>query len=146
MFNLSFENLTSRETLHALRDVQKNDVKTWERIKTVQYRVVIPQADEEAEPPFAHAADAELNPSDVAVDTVLQHIASGKLTVPHGYSADELGNLLAHNESESFERDDTVEPQVSVVDDGFKDVESMGEGRGKRRRVANTQYNDFWQH
>jgi len=68
------------------------------------------------------------------------------LTVPHGYSADELGNLLAHNESESFERDDAVEPQVSMVDDGFKDVESPGEGCGKCRRVANTQYNDFWQH
>jgi len=46
--------------------------------------------------------------------------ASGKLTVPHGYSADELGNLLTHNELESFEQDDAVEPQVSVVDDRFK--------------------------
>jgi len=126
--------------------VQKNDIKTWERIKTAQYRVEIPQADEEAEPPFAHAADAELDPSDVAVDAVLQHIASGQLTVPHGYSADELGNLLTRNESESFERDDGVVPQVSVVDERFKDIESPGEGRGKRRRVANTQYNDFWQH
>ena len=52
MFNLSFESLTSREALHALRDVQKNDVKTWEHIKTAQYRVEIPQADEEVEPPF----------------------------------------------------------------------------------------------
>jgi len=46
--------------------------------------------------------------------------ASGKLTVPHGYSTDELGNLLTHNESESFKWDDAVEPQVSVVDDRFK--------------------------
>jgi len=37
--------------------------------------------------------------------------ASGKMTVPHGYSADKLGNLLTHNESESFEQDDAVEPQ-----------------------------------
>jgi len=28
--------------------------------------------------------------------SVLQHITSGKLSVPHGYGADELGNLLAH--------------------------------------------------
>ena len=124
--------------------MQKNDTKTWERIKTPQYRVEIHQADEEAEPPFTHAADAELDPSDVAVDAVLQHIASGRLSVPHGYGADELGNLLAHNESESYERvlDDAVEPQVSVVEE----VEILGEGRGKRRRIANTQYNDFWQH
>jgi len=33
-----------------------------------------------------------------------------------------------------------------VVDDRFKDIESPGEDRGKRGRVANTQYNDFWQH
>ena len=46
----------------------------------------------------------------------------------------------------SFERDDAVDPQVSVVDDGLKDFESLGERRGKRRRVSNTQYNDFWQH
>ena len=35
-----------------------------------------------------------------------------------------------------------VEPQVSVVEE----VEASGEGRGKHRRIANTQYNDFWQH
>jgi len=99
MFNLSFESLTSCEALHALRDVQKNDIKTWEHIKAAQYRVKIPQADE---PPFTHAVDAELDPSDVAVDAVLKHIVSGKFTVPHGYSADELGNLLAYNESEGF--------------------------------------------
>jgi len=120
---------------------RKTTSKTWERIKTAQYKVEIHQADEEAEPPFAHAADAELDPSDVAVDAVLQHIASGKLSVPHGYGADELNNLLAHNESESYERvlDDAVEPQVSVVEE----VEASGEGRGKHRRIANTQYNDF---
>jgi len=103
VFNLSFESLTSREALHALRNVQKNDIKTWERIKTAQYRVEIHQAVEEAEPPFAHAADAELDPSDVAVDAVLQHTASGKLSVSRGYGADELGNLLAQNELESYE-------------------------------------------
>jgi hypothetical protein len=35
------------------------------------------------------------------VYAVLQHIASGELSVPDGYNADELGNLLAHNESKS---------------------------------------------
>jgi hypothetical protein len=99
-FNLSFESLTSREALHALRDVQKNDTMTWEHIKTAQYKT--PKADKEvSEPPFPHAADVELDPSDeVSVDTVLQHIALGESSVPHGYSADKLGDLLVDNESE----------------------------------------------
>ncbi|KAG2358243.1 hypothetical protein BDR07DRAFT_1489673 [Suillus spraguei] len=67
-FNLSFESMTSREALHALHDVQKNDTITWDRVKTAQYRVETTQADEKAEPPFAHAADVELDASDVAVD------------------------------------------------------------------------------
>ena len=52
-----------------------------------------------------------------------------------------LGNLLTHNESESFKRDDAVEPQVSVVDDRFK--LSPWE---RVMAIANTQNNDFWQH
>ncbi|KAG2354302.1 hypothetical protein BDR07DRAFT_1494757 [Suillus spraguei] len=106
-FNLSFESLTSREALHALRDVQKNDTMTWEHIKTAQYKT--PKADEEVEPPFPHAADVELDPSDVSVDTVLQHIALGESSVPHGCSADELGNLLVDNESESYEPEEVLD-------------------------------------
>ncbi|KAG1791940.1 hypothetical protein EV424DRAFT_1455805 [Suillus variegatus] len=142
----SFESMTSREALHALRDVQKNDTVTWDRVKTAQYRVETPQADEEAEPPFAHAAGVELDASDVAVDAVLQHIALGELSIPDGYSADGLGNLLADNESESYEQaPDDTEPQfAAVTTDSSKEVDV--EGRGKRRRVANTQYKDFWQH
>ncbi|KAG2355547.1 hypothetical protein BDR07DRAFT_1381451 [Suillus spraguei] len=103
-------------------------------------------ADEEAEPPFAHAADVELDASDVAVDAVLQHIALGDLLIPDGYSADGLGNLLADNEAESYERaPDDTEPQfAAVTTDSSKEVDV--EGCGKRRRIANTQYRDFWQH
>ncbi|KAG2369353.1 hypothetical protein BDR07DRAFT_652048 [Suillus spraguei] len=144
VFNLSFESLTSREALHALRDVQKNDTMTWECIKTAQYKT--PNADEEVEPPFPHAADVELDPSDVSVDTVLQHIALGESSVPHGYSADELGNLLVDNESESYEREEVLDDMTGLqsMADGYKEVEA--EGRGKRRRVANTQYKFFWMH
>jgi len=116
---------------------------TWERIKTAQYKT--PEANKEVEPPFTHAADVELDPSDVSVDTVLQHIALGESSVPHGYSADDLGNLLVDNESESYERgvlDDMTGLQSTA--DGSMEVEA--EGRGKRRHVANTQYKDFWMH
>lgn len=46
----------------------------------------------------------ELDPSDISVDAVLQHIASGKTLDPNGYSTDESGNLLVYNESESYDR------------------------------------------
>ncbi|KAG1855570.1 hypothetical protein F4604DRAFT_1685672 [Suillus subluteus] len=91
-FNLSFESMTSHEALHTLRDVQKNEAMALDHIKTAQYRVETPEADEEAEPPFAQAADVDLD-----------HIALGELSVPEGYSADGLGNLMAHNEAESYE-------------------------------------------
>ncbi|KAJ8584371.1 hypothetical protein M405DRAFT_936657 [Rhizopogon salebrosus TDB-379] len=68
--------------------------------------------------------------------------ASGELSAPDGYNADELGNLLAHNESKSYER--VLDDNSVVTTDGLKKIE--GEGRSNRRRIANTQYKDFWQH
>ncbi|KAG2363769.1 hypothetical protein BDR07DRAFT_1608610 [Suillus spraguei] len=87
-----------------------------------------------------HAADVELDPSDVSVDTVLQHIALGESSVPHGYSAGKLGNLLVDNESESYEREEVLDDMTGLqsMADGYKEVEA--EGRGKCRRVANTQF------
>ncbi|KAG1855346.1 hypothetical protein DFJ58DRAFT_745500 [Suillus subalutaceus] len=78
--------------------------------------------------------------SNVSMDVVLQHIALGESTVPHGYSADESGNLLVDNKSESYEQvvlpvDDT---ELESTVNGSKEVEAGG--RGKRRRVANTQF------
>ncbi|KAG1871526.1 hypothetical protein F4604DRAFT_1681622 [Suillus subluteus] len=138
VFNLSFESMTSHEALHALHDVKKNDAVAWDHIKTAQYRVETPEADEEAEPPFTQAADVKLDASDVAVDAVLQHITLGELSVPEGYSADGLGNLMAHNEAESYERvlDDTEPQFTAVTTDSSKEVDV--EGRGKHRCVANT--------
>jgi hypothetical protein len=140
-FNHSFESLTSHEALHALRDVQKNDTTTWDCIKTAQYKT--PQANEEAEPPFTHAADVELDPSDISMDTILEHIALGEASAPHGYSADESGNLLLDNKSESYEQVvDGMELQSTV--NVSEEVEAKG--HGKCRRVTNTQYKDFWLH
>lgn len=78
------------------------------------------------------------------MDTVLEHIAFGEVSVPHGYSrTDESGNLLLDNESESYEQVvDGMELQSTA--NGSEEVEA--ESRGKRRRVANSQYKDFWLH
>jgi hypothetical protein len=69
--------LSSCEALQALHDVEKNDIETWGWIKTAQYRVENPQLaldNLEVEPPFAHAADLELDPCNVPVDAVLLHV------------------------------------------------------------------------
>jgi hypothetical protein len=57
-----------------------------------------------------------------------------------------LGNLLADNESESYEQapDDTEPEFTAMTTDSLKEVDV--EGCGKCRRIANTQYKDFWQH
>ncbi|KAG1796836.1 uncharacterized protein BJ212DRAFT_1489216 [Suillus subaureus] len=72
-----------------------------------QYKVEKPQSKlalDEVKPPFAHAADIELNPCDVPVDAVLIHMTSGG-SVPHGYSTDDSGNLLACNKAESYNQE-----------------------------------------
>ncbi|KAG1798387.1 hypothetical protein EV424DRAFT_1332932, partial [Suillus variegatus] len=138
-FNLSFESLTSREALQMLRDVEKNDVETWDQIKTAQYKVEKPQSEsalDEVEPPFAQAADVELDPCDIPVDAVLLHITSGG-SVPRGYGTDDSGNLLACNEAEGYDQE-----LAASATEG--DEENFG--RGKCRRMENTQYRNFWKH
>ncbi|KAG1900160.1 uncharacterized protein F5891DRAFT_1188852 [Suillus fuscotomentosus] len=138
-FNLSFDSLTSHEALQVLRDVEKNDVKTWDQIKMAQYNAAKPQSEstlDEVEPPFAHAADVDLDPCDIPVDAVLLHITSGG-SVPHGYGTDNSGNLLPCNQAESYDQ----ELKASTTK-GDEEVF----GRGKCRHVENTQYKIFWKH
>jgi hypothetical protein len=105
-----------------------------------------PEADKEVELPFTHAADVELDPSDVSVDTVLQlYIALGESYVPHGYSTDESGNLLVDNESESYKRG-VLDDMTGLQSMANGSIQVEGEGCGKCRHVVNTQYKDFWMH
>jgi hypothetical protein len=76
MFNLSFESLTSREALHALRDVQKNDVKIWGVSRQLNTGLRFLKLIKKRSFPL-HMLRMLSDPSDVAVDAVLQHIASG---------------------------------------------------------------------
>ncbi|KAG2097258.1 uncharacterized protein F5147DRAFT_778061 [Suillus discolor] len=65
------------------------------------------------------------DPSDISMDTVLEHITLGEASVPHGYSADESGNLLLDNELESYEQVvDGMELQSMV--NGSEEVEAEG--------------------
>ncbi|KAG2341697.1 hypothetical protein BDR05DRAFT_949526 [Suillus weaverae] len=78
--NIVRQSLTSREALQVLHDVEKNDVETWDRIKTAQYKVEKPQSKlalDGVEPPFANAADVKFDPCDILADVVLLHITSG---------------------------------------------------------------------
>ncbi|KAG1740976.1 hypothetical protein EDB19DRAFT_2024840 [Suillus lakei] len=99
-------------------------------------------ANKEAEPPFTHAADVKLDPSDISMDTVLEHIALSEVSVPHGYSTDESGNLLLDNKSESYEQVvDGMELQSTV--NGSEEVEAEGHGsNGLKIGVTVTQISD----
>lgn len=81
-----------------------------------------------------HVADVDEQPGDEApLSLLLEFIASGKDRVPDGYITDANGSL-----------------RIDTAADMFEEVVVAGEpevfGRGKRRRLANKQYNAYEQH
>ncbi|KAG1886942.1 uncharacterized protein F5891DRAFT_1177759 [Suillus fuscotomentosus] len=81
-----------------------------------------------------HVADVDEQPGDEALLLLLlEFIASGKDRVPDGYITDANGSL-----------------RIDTAADMFEEVVVAGEpevfGRGKRRRLANKQYNAYEQH
>ncbi|KAG1860388.1 hypothetical protein F4604DRAFT_1684397 [Suillus subluteus] len=92
-----------------------------------------------------------LDGSDVAIEAVLQHIADGgSQDPPAGYSVDDNGSLITHNEAEVYKSEVAGHAQVAEAlnmgKGGEENKEIPGFGRGQRRRTANTLYNDFWSH
>lgn len=79
-------------------------------------------------------------------DAVLRRIVSGETSDPNGYSTDGSGNVLVHNDSESYEGDLVG---TELLADGLG-LEAISRGidfsRGKGRCTANTQYKFCWQH
>ncbi|KAF8834148.1 hypothetical protein BDN67DRAFT_985527 [Paxillus ammoniavirescens] len=57
------------------------------------------------EPVFTHAADVELDPSDVPLGVILPQIVAGSSSVPFGYVPDETSELVVQNESEDYDRE-----------------------------------------
>ncbi|KAG1814474.1 hypothetical protein EV424DRAFT_1541427 [Suillus variegatus] len=99
-------------------------------------------------PAFTDDADIS-DRSDVAVEAVLQHIVDGGQNPPAGYSVDPNGLLTPHNESEVYESEVAGNAHVakaSNTGEGEESKEMPRFGRGQRKRIANTLYNDFWSH
>ncbi|KAG1845940.1 tRNA synthetases class I-domain-containing protein [Suillus tomentosus] len=86
-------------------------------------------ADADEEPASTDDADADaLDGSDVAIEAVLQHIADGgSQDPPAGYSIDDNGSLITHNEAEVYESEVAGHAQVA-------EALNMGEGGEETKR------------
>jgi hypothetical protein len=135
--NLSFESITSRETLLLLRDIQKNKPELWNKITSLQYTAA--DADDDLEEPPNDVSDEDEieDEIDVPVDVVMEYMCSGGTIVPEGFVVGSNGALRVKNDSEEYEQEEVVEQP-----------EEEEYGRGKRRAVANKRYNEvnFWRH
>ncbi|KAG1890196.1 hypothetical protein F4604DRAFT_1949963 [Suillus subluteus] len=124
-FNLSFDSLMSCEALQQLRDMQKNEPDLWMKISTHQYKLSEQHgvADADEEPAFTDDTDTDaLDGSDVAIETILQHIADGgSQDLPAGYSVDDNSSLITHNKVEVYESEVAGHAQVA-------EALNMGEG------------------
>ncbi|KAG2359742.1 hypothetical protein BDR07DRAFT_1360856 [Suillus spraguei] len=141
-FSLSFESLTSREALQYLQEVQKNDIAGWTRIATAQYNTGVEAADEleltgevdvvSTEPPFDSINEQDIETSDVPMEVLIEHLALGSM-----HTVD--GGLSSANHSEIYNISEGTDLDI----EGAANAEWW---RGKRRRIANKMYNDFWTH
>ncbi|KAG2133794.1 uncharacterized protein EDB93DRAFT_1306630, partial [Suillus bovinus] len=143
-FNLSFESLASHEALQYLWEVQQNDKAGWIRITTAQYETSVKAADElevtgdmdalSTEPPFDSVNKQDIDASDVPMEVLIDHLALGGM-----HAVD--GGLSSMNHSEIY---NVSEDSTDLGIEGS--VRNAEQGRGKRRRIANKMYNDFWTH
>ncbi|KAG1901498.1 uncharacterized protein F5891DRAFT_1187355 [Suillus fuscotomentosus] len=152
-FNLSFASLTSREALQYLRDVQKNDPAGWARIATAQYKTdgvewaTNSESEDEAstnairvESLFDDAGEHDLDASDVPMDAFLDHMASGGEQVRSDCHINADGGLSCANHSEVYDLGDIA---AEDVEGGLNSVPEVVYGRGKRRHITNSMYDDF---
>jgi hypothetical protein len=146
-FNLSFESLASHEALQHLQEVQKNDKAGWIRIATAQYKTSVEAADEleltgdamdavqvSTEPPFDSVNEQDMDASDVPMEVLIDHLASGGM-----HAMD--GGLSSMNHSEIY---NIGKDKADVDIEGS--VLNAECGCGKHRWIANKMYNNFWTH
>ncbi|KAG0700549.1 hypothetical protein DFH29DRAFT_876534 [Suillus ampliporus] len=134
-FNLSFDSLTSVEACHMLRDLPRTAPDMWEHIQSRRQ----PASKDPAVPALVPEDTIDDNdnnnePGDEApLELLLQFVASGKKCAPDGYRIDVDGLLVVDSAADMFEEVLMSEEPVQL-------------GRGKRRCVANKQYDGFEQH
>jgi Cft2 family RNA processing exonuclease len=89
--------------------------------------------------PFAWQNLSQLeDETEVPVDVVMEYMCSGGTVVPEGFAVGTDRALRVKNDLEEYE----WEPEEIL-----EQPEQIEYGQGKRRAIANTQYQkDFWRH
>ncbi|KAG1848237.1 hypothetical protein F4604DRAFT_1687777 [Suillus subluteus] len=136
--NLSFESLTSIDTLRDLRDLLHTDPDMWQRIqlRSTTTRINDDSVDAEVSLPEDDVVESDGVDDKAPLEVVLEHIMSDKTYVPEGYIMGTDGSLIV--DSAADKHCDMISPSDS---EGIEEA-----GRGKRRRIANTQYGEYDAH
>ena len=128
--------MKSRAALKLLVDVQANQPELWLKITTRRFV----EDDDPTESPHLEGEDFNDDIS-VPLEAVVAHISSPESSLQHGVIMTEDGSLMTENASEVFEH----ETELTAPAQRKGDVEVDELGRGKRRKVPNHRYNEFWQ-
>ncbi|KAG1736862.1 uncharacterized protein EDB91DRAFT_494654, partial [Suillus paluster] len=136
--NLSFESLTSIETLRDLRDLPHTDPDMWQRIQLRSTTATTSSNDDpvdtEVSLPEDHMVESDGVDDEAPLEVVPEHIMSGKTYVPEGYIMDSDGSLIVDGAADKH-------CEVILPSEGIEEA-----GRGKRRHIANTQYGEYNAH
>ncbi|KAG1843547.1 hypothetical protein F4604DRAFT_1689480 [Suillus subluteus] len=136
--NLSFKSLTSIDTLRDLRDLPRTDPDMWQRIQlcSTTTRINDDSVDAEVSLPEDDVVESDGVDDEAPLEVVLKHIMSDKTYVPEGYIMGTDGSLIV--DSAADKHCDMISPSDS---EGIEEA-----GRGKRQRIANTQYGEYDAH
>ncbi|KAG1883682.1 hypothetical protein F4604DRAFT_1920193 [Suillus subluteus] len=136
--NLSFKSLTSIDTLRDLRDLPHTDPDMWQRIqlRSTTTRINDDSVDAEVSLPEDDVVESDGVDDEAPLEVVLEHIMSDKTYVPEGYIMGTDGSLIVDGAADKH--CDMISPSDS---EGIEEA-----GRGKRRRIANTQYREYDAH
>ncbi|KAG1843041.1 hypothetical protein F4604DRAFT_1938376 [Suillus subluteus] len=136
--NLSFESLTNIDTLRDLRDLPRTDPDMWQRIqlRSTTTRINDDSVDAEVSLPEDDVVESDGVNDEAPLEVVLEHIMSDKTYVPEGYIMGTDGSLIVDGAADKH--CDMISPSDS---EGIEEA-----GRGKRWRIANTQYGEYDAH
>ncbi|KAH7918258.1 hypothetical protein BV22DRAFT_1051853, partial [Leucogyrophana mollusca] len=117
-----------------LRDTQKNEPEVWSRIPTSTYNK---ESETAVDAPFRDNEDS-LDESNVSLDVVIEHVASGSQLAPAGF--------VINTDGQTDEQDEGAVPIQSEDEilDGYNSEPAQELRQGKRCQIATKRYKDFW--
>jgi hypothetical protein len=139
--------MTSSTALAALRDLRKTDP---DLLAELLGDTIEPLTISEAEPPYSLAEVDD--PSDIPIDTILQHVSSGSQDVGKGFIVEEDKSVVRTAAGE----DPDIEFVVAKVDDSIRmdiddelQVAPVSLGRGHRKKKGTKPFGGtgaWWEH